>query len=56
MFVVLKRKQIVKALIIVIVFVSCVVCLGFADVDRTVFAKSTRKLPVYTWVPAMADS
>lgn len=48
MFVVLKRKQIVKALIIVIVFVSCVVCLGFADVDRTVFAKSTRKLPVYS--------
>ncbi len=47
MFVVLKRKQIVKALIIAVVFVSCVVCLSFADVDRTVFAKSTKKLPVY---------
>ena len=47
MFVVLKRKEIVKALIVVIVFVSCVVCLNFADVDRTVFAKSNRKLPVY---------
>ena len=47
MFVVLKRKEIVKALIVLIVFVSCVVCLSFADVDRTVFAKSNRKLPVY---------
>ncbi len=47
MFVVLKRKQIVKALIIAVVFVSCVVCLSFADVDRTVFAKNTKKLPVY---------
>ncbi len=47
MFVVLKRKQIVKTLIIVVVFVSCVVCLSFADVDRTVFAKNTKKLPVY---------
>ena len=47
MFVVLKRKEIVKALIVIIVFISCVVCLNFADVDRTVFAKSTRKLPVY---------
>ena len=47
MFVVLKRKQIVKALIIAVVFVSCVVCLSFAEVDRTVFAKSTKKLPVY---------
>ena len=47
MFVLLKRKQIVKALIIAVVFVSCVVCLSFADVDRTVFAKSTKKLPVY---------
>lgn len=48
MFVVLKRKQIVKALIIAIVFVSCVVCLSFADVERTVFAKSSKKLPVYS--------
>ncbi len=47
MFVVLKRKSIVKALIVVIVFVSCVVCLSFADVERTVFAKSQKKLPVY---------
>ena len=47
MFVVLKRKQIVKALIAVIVFVSCVVCLNYANVDRTVFAGSNRKLPVY---------
>ena len=47
MFVVLKRKEIIKVLIVVIVFVSCVVCLSFADVDRTVFAKSNRKLPVY---------
>ncbi|MBO7390588.1 MAG: polysaccharide deacetylase family protein [Clostridia bacterium] len=47
MFVVLKRKEIIKALIVVIVFVSCVVCLSFADVDRTVFAKSERKLPIY---------
>lgn len=47
MFVVLKRKEIVKALIVVIVFVCCVVCLSFADVDRTVFAVRTRKLPVY---------
>lgn len=47
MFVVLKRKEIIKALIVVIVFVSCVVCLSFTDVDRTVFAKSERKLPIY---------
>ena len=47
MFVVLKRKQIVKALIILVVFVSCLVCLSFADVERTVFAKSAKKLPVY---------
>lgn len=47
MFVVLKRKEIVKALIVVIVFVSCFVCLAFADIDRTVFAKSERKLPIY---------
>ena len=48
MFVVLKRKQIVKALILLFVFVSCVVCLNFADVERTVFAKSTKKLPIYS--------
>ena len=47
MFVVLKRKQIVRAVILLFVFVACVVCLNFADVDRTVFAKSTKKLPVY---------
>lgn len=47
MFVVLKRKSIVKALIVAIVFVSCVVCLSFADVERTVFAKNQKKLPVY---------
>ena len=48
MFVVLKRKEIVKALIAFVVFVSSVVCLNFADVDRTVFAKSNKKLPVYS--------
>ena len=48
MFVVLKRKEIVKALIVFVVFVSSVVCLNFADVDRTVFAKSNKKLPVYS--------
>ena len=47
MFVVLKRKEIIKILIVVVLFVSCVVCLNFADVDRTVFAKSERKLPIY---------
>ena len=47
MFVVLKRKEIVKVLIVVILFVSCFVCLSFADVDRTVFANSPKKLPVY---------
>ena len=48
MFVVLKRKEIVKALIAFVVFVSSVVCLNFADVDRTVFARSNKKLPVYS--------
>ena len=48
MFVVLKRKEIVKALIAFVVFVSSVVCLNFADVDRTVFAKSNKKFPVYS--------
>ena len=47
MFVVLKRKQIVRAVIAVVVFIACVVCLTFADVSHTVFAKSSRKLPVY---------
>ncbi|MBQ7712740.1 MAG: polysaccharide deacetylase family protein [Clostridia bacterium] len=47
MFVVLKRKQILRALIAVVVFVACVVCLTYADVSRTVFAKSARKVPVY---------
>ena len=47
MFVVLKRKQIVRAAIVLFVFVACVVCLSFADVDRTVFARSSRKLPIY---------
>ena len=48
MFVVLKRKEIVRTLIVLIVFIACVVCLNYADVDRTVFAKSERKLPVYS--------
>ena len=47
MFVVLKRKQILRAVIVLIVFVACVVCLNYADVSRTVFAKSEKKLPVY---------
>ena len=48
MFVVVKRKEIIKAVIVAIVFVCCVVCLSFADLDRTVFAKSSKKLPVYS--------
>ena len=47
MFVVLKRKQIVRVLIVLIVFIACVVCLNYADVSHAVFAKSERKLPVY---------
>ncbi|MBO4472984.1 MAG: polysaccharide deacetylase family protein [Clostridia bacterium] len=47
MFVVLKRKQILRALIATVVFIACAVCLSFADVSRTVFARSERKLPVY---------
>ena len=47
MFIVLKRKEIVRTLIVVILFAACAVCLSFADVDRTVFARAEKKLPVY---------
>lgn len=48
MFVVLKRKDILRTIIILIVFIACVVCLNFADIDSTVFAVSKKKLPVYS--------
>ena len=47
MFIVVKRKEILRALIVVILFVACAVCLSFADVERTVFARTEKKLPVY---------
>ena len=47
MFIVLKRKEIVRTLIVAILFAACAVCLSFADVDRTVFARAEKKLPVY---------
>lgn len=48
MFVVLKRKQIIQIVILVIVFTACAVCLNFVDLDQKVFAKTNRKLPVYS--------
>lgn len=48
MFVVLKRKQIIQIVLLVIVFTACAICLNFVDLDQTVFAKTNRKLPVYS--------
>ena len=48
MFVVLKRKQIIQIVLLVIVFTACSICLNFVDIDQTVFAKTNRKLPVYS--------
>jgi len=47
MFVVLKRRQIIQIAVILFVFVACAFCLNYVDVDRTVFAKTSKKLPVY---------
>ena len=48
MFIVLKRKQIFLIIVMVLAFTACAVCLGQADLDRTVFAAKARKLPVYS--------
>ena len=48
MFIVLKRKGIIRAVILIVLFAACFVCLNFADIDRTVFARAERKLPVYS--------
>jgi len=48
MFVVLKRKQIIIAVMLTLVFIACILCLNFVNLDQTVFAKSTKKTPVYS--------
>lgn len=48
MFIVLKKKEILRTLILAGLFVACAVCLNFANVDKAVFARSSRKLPVYS--------
>ncbi len=47
MFFVVKKKHLIQAFLILFVFIFTVVCLRFADVDQTVFARSSGKLPVY---------
>ena len=47
MFIVLKKKQVIQIILIIIVFTACAICLNFVDLDQTVFAKAERKLPVY---------
>ena len=48
MFVVLKRKQIIQVFILLILFTACAVCLNYVDVDKTVFAGTHKKLPIYS--------
>ncbi len=47
MFFVVKRKQIVEAVLVVLILVFSIICLNFVDLNQTVFAKSSKKLPVY---------
>ena len=48
MFIVLKRKQLFQIIVMVLVFTACTVCLGQVDLNKTVFAATNRKLPVYS--------
>ena len=48
MFIVLKRKQILQVITVLLVFVACSVCLGQTDLSKTVFATGSKKLPVYS--------
>ena len=48
MFIVLKKKQIVTAVMLTMIFVVCAICLNFVDVEQTVFTRSKKKLPVYS--------
>lgn len=47
MFFVVKKKNLIQALLLLIVFAGCAVCLNFVDLEQAVFARSPRKLPVY---------
>ena len=47
MFFVVKKKNLIQALLLLIVFAGCAVCLNFVDLEQAGFARSPRKLPVY---------
>ena len=47
MFIVVKKNRLIRIFVLLIVFVTCILCLGYADIDQTVFAKQKKKLPVY---------
>ena len=47
MFFVVKKKNLIQAFLLLIVFATCAVCLNFVNVNETVFAHSDKKLPVY---------